>query len=165
MKNGFRVLPCEAGSNVSCLWPTKVISNTSLRHTATGLTFTALFTPHKQKVTYSSALRSASRAKQSTDFVPFYNRTYNQAKVCRLHCLKLWIKTTKNAEHKRISSMRSGRQFRFPFRRESCPIIQLGRISVQHNGGGVFLACVDFGTMFDHSFTACAFFFFFSPEV
>ena len=27
--------------------------------------------------------------------------------------------------------------------------------------GGFFLACEDFGRMFDHSFPACAFFFFF----
>ena len=28
-------------------------------------------------------------------------------------------------------------------------------------GGGFFLSCEDFGTMFDNSFPACAFFFFF----
>ena len=29
------------------------------------------------------------------------------------------------------------------------------------SGGGSFLACEDFGNMFDHSFPACALFFFF----
>ena len=31
--------------------------------------------------------------------------------------------------------------------------------------GGFFLACEDFGRMFDHSFPACAFFFFFAVEI
>ena len=32
-------------------------------------------------------------------------------------------------------------------------------------GGGFFLACEDFGGMFDHSLPACAFFFFFYVEI
>ena len=32
-------------------------------------------------------------------------------------------------------------------------------------GSGFFLVCEDFGRMFDHSFPACAFFFFFKADI
>ena len=37
---------------------------------------------------------------------------------------------------------------------QKAPMIMVG-------GGGFFLVCKDFGRMFDNSFPACAFFFFF----
>ena len=41
---------------------------------------------------------------------------------------------------------------------QKAPMIMVG-------GGGFFLACKDFGRMFDNSFPACAFFFFFKVEI
>ena len=43
---------------------------------------------------------------------------------------------------------------------ENTTVEKLTTASTTGGGGGFFLACKDFGRMFDHSFTACAFYFF-----
>ena len=43
--------------------------------------------------------------------------------------------------------------------------VRNGVVVLIAGGGGFFLACEDFGRMFDHSFSVCTFFFFFEVEV
>ena len=44
-------------------------------------------------------------------------------------------------------------------------ILSNNNVSLSSLGGGFFLSCENCGTLFDHSFTARAFFFFFEVEI
>ena len=63
-----------------------------------------------------------------------------------------------------FSSKPYNTEFYYLFINCVCLCVCVGGVDGSGGGGGFFLACEDFGRMFDISFPACAFFFFFNRD-